>query len=74
MYSFLDRILHKLSIDTLFTSFGLQINELGEENIGKKLPVGEFFKITPFRKFQKCYFWIYLDSTLSNLSIGTKNT
>ena len=31
MCSFLDRILHKLSIDTLFTPFGLQINKLGEE-------------------------------------------
>ena len=36
MYSFIDRRLHKLSIDTLFTPFGLQINKLGEEKRGKK--------------------------------------
>ena len=36
MYSFLDRILLKISIDTLFTMFGLQINKLGEEKRGKK--------------------------------------
>ena len=36
MYSFLDRRLCKLSIDTLFTPFGLQINKLGEEKRGKK--------------------------------------
>ena len=28
---FFDRILRKLSIDALFTPFGLQINKLGEE-------------------------------------------
>ena len=33
---FLDRRLCKLSIDTLFTPFGLQINKLGEEKRGKK--------------------------------------
>ena len=32
MCSFLDRRLHKLSIDTLSTPFGLHINKLGEEN------------------------------------------
>ena len=31
MCSFFDRGLHKLSIDTLFTPFGLHINKLGEE-------------------------------------------
>ena len=36
MYLLLDRRLRKLSIDTLFTSFGLQINKLGEEKRGKK--------------------------------------
>ena len=42
MYPFLYRILCKLSIDTLFTLFGLQMNKLGEEKRGKKLQVGEF--------------------------------
>ena len=36
MYLLLDRRLCKLSIDTLFTPFGLQINKLGEEKRGKK--------------------------------------
>ena len=36
IYSFLDGRLRKLSIDTLFTLFGLQMNKLGEENRGKK--------------------------------------
>ena len=35
MCSCLDRRLHKLVIDTLFTPFGLHINKLGEEKRGK---------------------------------------
>ena len=31
MYPFFNRILHKLSIETLFTQFGLQMNKLEEE-------------------------------------------
>ena len=31
-------------------------------------------KNKPLSKFQKCYFWIYLDSTLSKISNGTKIT
>ena len=36
MYLLLDRRLLKLSIDTLFAPFGLQVNKLGEEKRGKK--------------------------------------
>ena len=52
MYSFLDRRLHKLSIDTLFTPFELQTNKLGEEKRGKKLPVGEFCKLHLHNNFK----------------------
>ena len=45
MLSFLDRRLRKLSVDTLFTPFGLQIYKLGEENREKKLPIGAFLKL-----------------------------
>ena len=61
MCSFLDRRLCKLSIETLFTPFGLQINKLGEEKRGKKLPVGEFLKLHIFNNFKSVisgYIWI----------------
>ena len=45
MLSLLDRKLRKLSIETLFTPFGFQINKLGEEKRGKKGLVGEFLKL-----------------------------
>ena len=61
MCSFLDRILYKLSIDTLFTPFRLQTNKLGEEKRGKKLPVGEFLKLhlhINFKSILSSYIWI----------------
>ena len=36
MYPFLDRRFRKLSTETLFTPFGLQMNKLEEEKRGKK--------------------------------------
>ena len=36
MYPFLDRRLRKLSTETLFTPFGLQMNKLEEEKKRKK--------------------------------------
>ena len=36
MCSFVYRRLHKISINILFTQFGLQINKLGEEKREKK--------------------------------------
>ena len=62
MCSFLDRRLHKLSINTLFTPFGLQINKLKEEKGGKKKgPVGEFLKLhlhNNFKNARSGYSWI----------------
>ena len=62
MYSFLDRILRKLSIDTLFTPFGLQINKFGEENRGKKSDQFEpFLKLhlhNNFKSILSRYIWI----------------
>ena len=61
MCSFFGRILRKLSIETFFTPFGLQINKLGEEKRGKKLPVLEFFKLhlhNNFKSVFSCYIWI----------------
>ena len=46
MCFFLDRILFKLSIDTLFTPFGLQINKLGEEKRGKSDKLENFENYT----------------------------
>ena len=46
MYSLLDRILRKLSIDTLFTPFELQINKLGEEKRGKSDQLENFENYT----------------------------
>ena len=57
MYSFLDRILFKLSIDTLFTPFGLQMNKLGEEKKGKSDQF-ENFEIFTFIKISKVLFMI----------------
>ena len=65
-------ILLKISIDILFTPFGLQINKLGKENREKSDQL-ENVKNYTFIKFQKYYFWPYLDSTLSRISNGTKN-
>ena len=61
MLSFLDRILRKLSIDTLFTPFGLQMNELEEEKREKKWQVGEFCKLHLHNNFKSVisgYIWI----------------
>ena len=46
MYSLLDRRLHKLSIDTLFTSFVLQMNKLGEEKREKNDQLENFENYT----------------------------
>ena len=59
MYSFLDRRLNKLSIYTLFTPFELQINKLGEEKRGKKLPVGEFLKSHLCNNFKSVFLDIF---------------
>ena len=56
MYSYLDRILHKLSIDTLFTPFGLQMNKFGEEKRGKKSDKLENFENFTFIKNFKSVF------------------
>ena len=61
MYTLLDKRLRKLSIDTLFTLFGLQINKLGEEKRGKKWPIGVFFKLylhNNFKSVLSSYIWI----------------
>ena len=73
MYSFLDRIPQKLFIETLFTPFGLQINKLEEEKRGKNDQL-ENFEYYNFIIISKVFLWLYLDSTLSNLSKGTKIT
>ena len=56
MCSILDRRLHKLSIDTLFTPFGLQINKLGEEKRGKKSDKLENFENYTFINISKVFF------------------
>ena len=48
MCSFLGRILHKISIDTLFTPFRLQINKLEEEKRETKSDQLENFEIYTF--------------------------
>ena len=52
MYSLLDRRLRKISTDTLFTHFGLQINKLGEEKRGKKGLVVAFLKLYLHNNFK----------------------
>ena len=42
----IDRRLHKLSTDTLFTPFGLQMNKLGEEKRGKSDQLENFENYT----------------------------
>ena len=74
MYPFLDRRLRKLSTETLFTQFGLQMNKLEEEKRRKKVTSWRILKIKHSSQFQKCSFWLYLDSSLSNLSNETKIT
>ena len=74
MYMFLNRRHRKLSNKTLFTPFGLQMNKLEAEKRGKKGTSWSILKITHFSKFQKCFFWPYLDSTLSQLSNEMKIT
>ena len=57
----MDRRLLKLSIDTLFTPFGHQMNKLGEEKRGKKSPVGAFLKLHIYNNFKSVisgYIWI----------------
>ena len=55
MCSLLDRRFRKLSIETLFTPFGLQINKLGEEN-KKKSDQLEHFKNYTFVIISKVFF------------------
>ena len=56
MCSFLDRRLRKLSTDTLFTPFGLQMNKLGEEKRGKKSDQLEYFENYTFIIISKIFF------------------
>ena len=56
MCSFLDRRPRKLSIDTLFTPFGLHINKLGEEKRGKKSDQLENFENYIFIIISKVFF------------------
>ena len=46
MYPFLDRRHNKLSIETLFTPFGLQMNKLEEEKRGKSAKLEHFENYT----------------------------
>ena len=57
MFSFLDRTLHKLSIDTLFTPFGFQMNKLEEEKRGKNYQLDHFDNFT-FIKILKMFFLV----------------
>ena len=72
MYPLLDRRLCKLSIDTLFTPFGLQINNLGEKR-EQKSDQFENFENYSFITISKVFFLSIFDSTLSKISNGTKN-
>ena len=56
MCSLLDRILRKLSIDTFFTPFGLQINKLGEKKERKKSDQLEHFKNYTFKIISIVFF------------------
>ena len=55
MYPFLDRRLHKLSTETLFTMFGLQMNKLEEEK-RKKKDQWEHFETFAFIKISQVLF------------------
>ena len=55
MYSLLDRRLRKLSTETLFTPFGLQMNKLEEEKRGKSDQL-EHFENFSFLKISKVLF------------------
>ena len=55
MYPLLDRILRKLSIETLFTPFRLQINKLEEEKREKSDQL-EYFENFSFIKISKVFF------------------
>ena len=57
MCSLLDRRLLKLSIDTLFTPFGLQINKLGEEREKKNDQLENFENYT-FIIISKVFFLV----------------
>ena len=72
MYEFLDRRLRKISIETLFTPFRLQMNKLEEEKREKKVTNWSILKILPLSQSEKCSFLLYLYSTLSKLSNDTK--
>ena len=56
MCSFLGRILHKISIDTLFTPFRLQINKLEEEKRETKSDQLENFENYTFIIISKLFF------------------
>ena len=57
MYPFLDTRLRKLSIETLFTPFGLQMNKLEEES-EKKSDQFEHFENFAFIKISKVLFLV----------------
>ena len=57
MFSLLDRRPHKLSIDTLFTPFGLQMNKLEEEMREKNDQLDNFDNFT-FIKISKIFFLV----------------
>ena len=58
MYLFLDRRLHKLSTETLFIPFGLQMNKLEEEKREKKSDKLEHFENFVFIKISKVFFLV----------------
>ena len=64
MCSFLDRRLRKLSIDTLFTLFGLQINKLGEKKEEKNDQFEDFKNYTFIIISKKLFLYIFEFYTL----------
>ena len=56
MYPFLDRILCKLSTETLFTPIGLLMNKLEEEKREKKSDQLKNFEIFTFIKISEVLF------------------
>ena len=58
MHPFLNRRLRKLSTETLFTQFGLQMNRLEEEKREKKSDQLEHFENFDFIKISKVFFLV----------------
>ena len=54
----MDIILHNISIDTLFTPFGIQMNKLEEEKREKKRDKLENFEHFTFIKISKVFFLV----------------